>query len=39
MNDIMIIIKVFAKVTRNLGLLFVVAGLLYINRIERKEVK
>ena len=39
MNDIIIILKVFAKVAMNLGLFFVVAGLLYINRIEKKEVK
>ena len=39
MSDIIIILKVFTKVAMNLGLLFVVAGLLYINRIEKKEVK
>ncbi len=39
MNDIIIILKVFAKVAMNLGLFFVVAGLLLLNRIEKKEVE
>lgn len=39
MNDIVIILKVFAKVAMNLGLFFVVAGLLFLNRIEKKEVE
>ena len=39
MSDIIIILKVFTKVAMNLGLFFIVAGLLFLNRIEKKEVK
>ena len=39
MSDIIIILKVFAKVAMNLGLFFIVAGLLFLNRIEKKEVR
>ncbi len=39
MNNIIIILKVFAKATLNLGLFFIVAGLLFLNRVERKEVE
>lgn len=39
MNDLIIILKVFAKSAMNLGLFFIVAGLLFLNRIEKKEVR